>query len=70
MTMISKELKEAGRENLAILRAQDAERMREYNLKTWVLMTPYGPMAHAQTGESYQAFGARLVHEHRQKQKV
>lgn len=32
-----------------------------------ILLTPYGPMVHRDTGETYQAHGARLEHEHQQR---
>lgn len=33
----------------------------------WILKTPFGPMVHRDTGETYQARGARLEHEHQQR---
>lgn len=34
----------------------------------WVLLTPYGPMQHRDTGETYQGRQARLEHEHQLQQ--
>jgi hypothetical protein len=39
------------------------------DLNVWVLQTPFGPMVHRDTGESYQAYGARLEHEAHQRMK-
>lgn len=46
------------------IRRERAESLKASNMETWILKTPYGPMVHAKTGETYQAYGARLEHEH------
>lgn len=36
------------------------------DLDAWVMVTPFGPMRHRDSGESYQARNARLAYERQQ----
>lgn len=45
------------------------EEVQKINLDEWVMVTPFGPMLHRDTGETYQGMNARLEFEHQKNQR-